>query len=115
MTGYVIDYLEFPSPRTAPTREFFSKAFGWTFVSYGDSYDEIRGAGLLAGVNAHADDHSAATIAVIRTDDIVEAERAVVAAGGTITRKTYNYPGGQRFFFREPGGVELAVYKPNEG
>ena len=54
-------------------------------------------------------------MAVIRTDDLVAAEKAVVAAGGTITRKPYDFPGGRRFFFREPGGAELAVYVTSEG
>ncbi len=34
----------------------------------------------------------------------------MVAAGGVITRPAYDFPGGRRFFFREPGGAELAVY-----
>ena len=33
-----------------------------------------------------------------------------LAAGGTITRPQYDFPGGRRFHFREPGGNELAVY-----
>ena len=53
-------------------------------------------------------------MAVIRTTDIAQAERDVVAAGGTVTRPTYDYPGGKRFFFREPGGAELSVYQPAE-
>ena len=47
---------------------------------------------------------------VIRTDDLDDAERRVTAAGGTITRPQYDFPGGRRFHFREPGGSELAVY-----
>jgi len=54
-------------------------------------------------------------MAVIRTDDIEKAVKAVTAAGGVITRKPYDFPGGKRFFFREPGGSELAVYMSTEG
>ncbi|MDO8358893.1 MAG: VOC family protein [Devosia sp.] len=114
MPGYVLDYLELPSSDNARSRDFFGKAFGWTFAHFGDTYDEVHGAGLLAGINGDAADRSEAPIPAIRTQDIEQAERDVVAAGGVITRKPYDYPGGRRFFFREPGGVELAIYAPND-
>ena len=110
MPDYTLDYLELPSADNDQSRSFFGKAFGWTFADYGGSYAEIRGAGLLFGVNSDGGDKSAAPIPVIRTDDIVRAEKDVVAAGGVITRKPYDFPGGRRFFFREPGGSECAVY-----
>jgi uncharacterized protein len=112
---YTIDYFEIPSADNARSRGFLSKAFGWTFVNFGGTYDEIHDAGMVGGINADADDKSAAPVLVIRTEDIEKAERDVVAAGGLITRKPYDYPGGRRFFFREPGGAELAIYRPSEG
>jgi hypothetical protein len=107
---YAIDYFEVPSADNAKTRTFMGKAFGWSFVNFGDTYDEIHDAGMVGGINGDAADRSAAPMLVIRTDDIEKAERDVVAAGGVITRKPYDFPGGRRFFFREPGGAELAVY-----
>lgn len=115
MADFTLDYLELPSADAGRSRAFFSDAFGWSFVDYGGTYAEIRGAGLLFGVNADPADRSAAPMAVIRSDDLVAAEKAVIAAGGTITRKPYDFPGGRRFFFREPGGAELAVYVASEG
>ena len=113
MTTYVIDYFEIPTSDTARSRAFFGAAFGWKTMSYGDTYDEIRDAGVLAGVNGDAGDRSAQPLLGIRTSDIASAEKAVVEAGGAITRKTYEYPGGRRFLFREPGGAELLVYQPS--
>jgi uncharacterized protein len=110
--SYSIDYFEIPSSDNAKTRGFLGKAFGWSFVNFGGTYDEIHDAGVLGGINGEADDRSAAPLLLIRTDDIEQAERDVVAAGGTITRAPYDYPGGRRFFFREPGGAELAIYMP---
>ena len=110
MPSFVIDYLEFPSADNAASRNFYAAAFGWSFIHYGDSYDEIRGAGIGSGINADPADRSFAPMAVIRTDDLVAAEKAVLAAGGTITRQPYDFPGGRRFLFREPGGAEFAVY-----
>lgn len=112
MADYVLDYLELPSPSAEQSRAFFEQAFGWSFVDYGGTYAEIRGAGLLFGVNADTADRSVAPIPVIRAADIEKAEKAVIAAGGVITRPIYDYPGGKRFFFREPGGSEMAMYRP---
>jgi uncharacterized protein len=39
----------------------------------------------------------------------------VVGAGGVITLDPFDFPGGRRFHFREPGGNELAVWMPVEG
>jgi len=47
---------------------------------------------------------------VIRAEDLEAAERDVVAAGGTIIVPAYDFPGGRRFHFRAPGGVDFAVY-----
>lgn len=55
-----------------------------------------------------------APLAVVRTTDIDDAERRVIAAGGKITRPQFDFPGGRRFHFREPGGNELAVWIARE-
>ncbi|HVY50741.1 MAG TPA: VOC family protein [Devosia sp.] len=110
MAEYVLDYLELPSADNRRSREFFAQAFGWTHVDYGDSYAEIRGAGLLFGVNSDGGDRSVAPMPVIRATDLDAAQSAVIAAGGVVTREQYDFPGGRRFFCREPGGTELAIY-----
>ena len=110
MPGYAIDYFELPSSANAKSRSFFDKAFGWTFKDYGPDYTEIHGAQVIGGINSDATDKSSAPLIGIHTDDIVAAEQAVIAAGGDITRPIYDFPGGKRFYFREPGGAELMVY-----
>lgn len=104
-----IDYIEFPSRDRAATSGFFQKAFGWGATSYGPDYDAIEGAGIDGGVDQAAD-KVGATMAIVRTQDIDDAERRVIAAGGIITRPQFDFPGGRRFHFREPGGNELAVW-----
>jgi predicted enzyme related to lactoylglutathione lyase len=32
-----------------------------------------------------------------------------------MVREQFDFPGGRRFHFREPGGNELAVWTPREG
>jgi predicted enzyme related to lactoylglutathione lyase len=108
-----IDYVEFPSSNRAVTSAFFQAAFGWGVVSYGPDYDGLAQAGIDGGVD-QSQDRVAATMAVVRTDDLDGAERRVLAAGGTVTRAQYDFPGGRRFHFREPGGNEMAVYIASE-
>lgn len=114
MAKYVIDYFEIPVPDASKSSAFFAQAFGFGAQSYGDGYAEVREAGILGGLNSDTSDRSGAPLIGIRTDDIVAAGKAIVAAGGTITKPAYAYPGGKRLFFREPGGAELLVYQPNE-
>ena len=112
MASFVIDYVEIPTTSNEASRAFFAGAFGWSFESYGPEYDEIRGAGVLGGINGDRGDKGSVPLIGIRTDNIEAAAEAVIAAGGAITRPVYDYPGGKRFIFREPGGAELLVYQP---
>jgi predicted enzyme related to lactoylglutathione lyase len=114
MAKYEIDYFEIPVPDASKSSAFFTKAFGFGAQSYGDGYIEVREAGILGGLNGDEADRPAALVIGIRTDDIAAAEQAIVSAGGAITKGTYDYPGGKRLFFREPGGAELMVYQPND-
>ncbi|MGV8834437.1 MAG: VOC family protein [Devosia sp.] len=104
-----IDYVEFPSSDRAATSAFLSAAFGWGMISYGPDYDGFTGAGIDGGVD-QSNDRVAATMAIVRTDNLDDAEARVTAAGGVITRAQFDFPGGRRFHFREPGGNEMAVW-----
>ena len=107
---YQIDYLEFPSSDGLKSKRFFAEAFGWTFTEYGASYHGIEAAGIDAGIQADPAEVNPAPLAIIRTRDLPAAQRAVELAGGVITRAAFDFPGGCRFHFREPGGNELAVW-----
>ena len=104
-----INYVEFPSTNRAVTSAFFQAAFGWGVVSYGPDYDALTDAGIDGGVDQSADKVTA-TMAILKTEDLDAAEKRVLAAGGVITRAQFDFPGGRRFHFREPGGNELAVF-----
>jgi predicted enzyme related to lactoylglutathione lyase len=111
--SYRIDYLELPSADGAASRSFFEKAFGWRFTGHGPNYNGIDDAGIDTGIDSSSS-RIAAPLPIIRTDDLEQAERDVLAAGGTITRPAFDFPGGRRFHFREPGGAELAVWIERE-
>ena len=108
-----IDYLEFPSSNREQSSAFFRAAFGWGMISYGPDYDALDGAGIDGGIDQAAGRVSA-TMAIVRTHDLDAAEGRVLAAGGVITRAQFDFPGGRRFHFREPGGNELAVWIARE-
>lgn len=110
MQNYQIDYLEFPSANGLKTRQFFAEAFGWSFLDFGPTYHGIEAAGIDAGIQGDPAEATAAPLPIVRTDDLEAARRAVELAGGVITRPPFDFPGGQRFHFREPGGNEMAVW-----
>jgi len=107
---FQIDYLEFPSRDGLKTRRFFEEAFGWGFIDYGPTYLGIEAAGIDTGVQSDPREATAAPLAIVRTRDLEAAQRAVELAGGVITRAAFDFPGGRRFHFREPGGNEMAVW-----
>ena len=105
---FTLDYLELPSTNGGADRKFFTDAFAWSHTAYGPDYAEVH-AGLATGLDSSAR-RVAAPMPVIRAEDLDGAERDVIAAGGTIIVPQYDFPGGRRFHFRSPGGVEFAVY-----
>ena len=110
-THHSIDYIEFNSPEMAATGDFFAAAFGWTRTAYGPQYTGLhdgRPSGAEAG--GIASGAAAPPLVIVYSADLDETLAAVLAAGGTLTQEPYEFPGGRRFHFREPGGAELAVW-----
>ena len=103
-----IDYVEFSSPELEATQSFFADAFGWNFVEYGPDYRDIQDAGLGGGVERGM---LRAPLIVLKADDLEKALEAVKAAGAQITKDIFDFPGGRRFEFNEPGGNAMAVWK----
>jgi len=105
-----IDYVEFPSGGDlTATKRFYTQAFGWEFTDYGPGYSAFD-EGLDGGFNGDPADQARAPLVILYADDLVAMEAKVRAAGGEITRAPYDFPGGRRFHFRDPGGNELAVW-----
>ncbi len=114
-----INYLEFPSRDLACTKTFFSRVFGWTFVDYGPEYcafqeaesGTVEGGFYLADVTSHTD--NGAALVVFYSVSLAETQASVEQAGGVICRPVFEFPGGRRFHFKEPGGNEFAVWSDN--
>ncbi len=106
-----IDYLEFYSAEFEASEQFFSQAFGWEFIPYGQDYRDIQQAGIGGGLErSPARSPTPAPLVVLKTDDLDAALAQVKAAGAVITKEIFDFPGGRRFHFLEPGGTEMAVW-----
>jgi predicted enzyme related to lactoylglutathione lyase len=105
-----IDYIELPGQDLAATKDFYARAFGWTFVDYGPQYAAFDNGGVDGGFNAYPEDQAKAPLVVLFATDLEAMHAKVLAAGGTITRPIFSFPGGRRFHFADPSGNELAVF-----
>ncbi len=114
MIDYTVDYVEFPSGSAGGSGKFFEQAFGWTATSYGPDYADVQSGSVTFGFQASAAEKPSAPLVTIRTNDLDQARKAIETAGGTITVEPFDFPGGRRFHFREPGGSELAIWRPTD-
>ena len=103
-----LDYLELPATDLAQIKDFYTKAFGWTFVDYGPTYAAFD-QGLDGGFDADAE-RTKTPLPVLYAHDLEAMQAKVEAAGGAITHAIFAFPGGRRFHFRDPSGNDLAVW-----
>jgi predicted enzyme related to lactoylglutathione lyase len=106
---HTLDYTELTVTDLDAAKAFYTTAFGWSLNDYGPEYAGIQGAGGEIGGLRRADE-LAPPLALLYSDDLEATVEAVTAAGGTIVRPIYGFPGGRRFHFADPAGNELAVY-----
>lgn len=110
MANLKIDYVEFQTPTLADSKDFFAKAFGWSYVDYGSGYSAFEKAGIDGGLEACEPTTQQPPLVILKADDLEAALAGVEAAGGEIVKPIFSFPGGRRFHFREPGGNEMAVW-----
>ncbi|MDP2137659.1 MAG: VOC family protein [Candidatus Didemnitutus sp.] len=108
-----IDYIEIPSHDPVLSKTFFVALFGWKFTDYGPDYTSFDDGRLSGGffrspiVSATA---SGGTLVVFYSPDLAGIRDRALKLGATVTRDIYDFPGGRRFHFTEPGGSELAIW-----
>lgn len=100
-------YIELPAVDIAASKDFYAEAFGGSLADFGPTYTTTGDVDL--GLQGDASEAPAAPLPVIQVDDREAALAAVTAAGGTVVRPIFGFPGGRRFQFRDPHGNELAV------
>ena len=106
-----IDYVEFAATDLGQIKSFYHDAFGWTFTDYGPDYTSFND-GRLAGGFHRREQSSVASgpLVVLYATKLETMEDKITAAGGTVVKAIFSFPGGRRFHFRDPGGNELAVW-----
>ena len=111
VTHHQINYVELKTTDIGAMKAFYGGAFGWTFEDWGPGYATFMGAGVDGGfeqVDGFTPGDS--PLLVINSTDLDASLGAVEAAGGVVTVRPFDFPGGRRFHFRDPAGNELAVW-----
>ena len=112
-----INYVEFPARDLTATKSFFESAFGWSFVDYGPEYTAFSDQGLDGGFyrsELAASPSQGSALIVFYSKDLEQTLAKVEAAGGTIAKAVFPFPGGRRFHFLEPSGNEFAVWSDDK-
>ncbi|MGH1350877.1 MAG: VOC family protein [Methyloligellaceae bacterium] len=107
-----INYIEFPMQNAEATKKFYSEAFQWEFMDWGESYISFSGAGVEGGFEKDEmrEATSPGVLVVLYSDNLEDTLTTVTGAGGKIIKPIYGFPGGRRFHFLDPNGNELAVW-----
>lgn len=110
-THHAIDYIELTAPDLAAAKAFYGSAFGWEFKDYGPGYAGILGAEREQGGIAQGEPKGqGGPLVILYSEDLDATLAAVTEAGGAISAPTFDFPGGRRFHFTDPGGNELGVW-----
>src|SRR5690606_285368 len=93
-----IQYVEFLSPDIANIKKFYSGAFGWTFTDYGPEYTAFEGTHVDGGFTQGSVVRGSVLV-ILYSENLEETQSKVEAAGGTVVKEIFNFPGGRRFHF----------------
>lgn len=105
-----IDYIEFPATDIAKTKDFYTGLFGWKFTDYGPDYTSFEDGRLAGGFYKKDAVVAGGPLVVLYSGDLAGILTKVQAAGGTIVKEIFSFPGGRRFHFTDPNGNELSIW-----
>ena len=116
-TDEKLNYVEFGTLNINSTKRFFETVFGWAFTDYGPEYAAFANQGLDGGFfkaeHASTTENGGALL-VFYSADIQQTLNKVKDANGDVVKPIFEFPGGCRFHFIEPGGNEFAVWSEKE-
>ncbi|SFP39931.1 VOC family protein [Sphingomonas rubra] len=104
-----INFIELPAGDLGAARTFYASVFGWELTDFGPSYSSTTTGDVDLGLQGDGREASAAPLPVVLVDDLEAAYAAVERAGGRISKPIFGFPGGRRFHFLDPNGLELAI------
>lgn len=108
-----LDYVEFPARNLEETKAFFTAVFNWQFTDYGPEYTAFENQGLDGGFyqsELSGTSQNGGALLVFFSEQLEATKQKVLDAGGSISKDTFDFPGGRRFQFVEPSGNEFAVW-----
>ena len=105
-----IDYIELPCTNPPAIKAFYSTVFGWTFQDWGPDYISFNDGRLDGGFTTTEPVTPGGARIILYSRDLEATLAAIQAAGGTIHKEIFPFPGGRRFHFLDPDGNHLAVW-----
>jgi uncharacterized protein len=105
-----VDYVEFRTTNVEETKRFYSEVFGWEFTDYGPEYTSFTDGRLAGGFALAPEVAAGGPLVVLYATNLEEIQASIRKRGGQIVRDPFEFPGGRRFHFTDPGGNELAVW-----
>jgi len=105
-----INYVEFYTKDLEKVKEFYTKAFGWTFTDYGPTYTAFSDSGLEGGFEKTDNEIVNGALVILHHKDLEAIKKHIIQSGGIIPQDIFSFPGGRRFHFIDPSGNELAVW-----
>mgnify|MGYP001791771141 CR=1 FL=1 len=108
-----INYVELPARDISATKAFFTQVFGWSFEDFGSEYTAFVDQGLDGGffkADLASSPETGGALIVFYSNNVEATRTKIEAAGGTIVKPTFSFPGGRRFHLTEPSGNEFAVW-----
>ncbi len=108
-----INYLEFPAKDLDATKAFFTTVFKWSFEDFGPEYCAISNAGIDGGFfksDRSISTENGSALVVFYSQRLDQTQAKIEAAGGTVLKPIFSFPGGRRFHFCDPNGNEFAVW-----
>lgn len=111
-----IDYVEIPVTDIAAARDFLTAMFGWKFQEWGPDYSSFSDGRLNGGLRrAETSAPAAGVLLVFYSEDLERDVERVKELGATVSQEIFEFPGGRRFHFVEPTGVEFAIWSSTNG
>lgn len=110
---HAINYIELTVTDLDTAKRFYTEAFGWQFNDYGPGYAGIKspqGDSEVGGLRKDEEVRAGGPLVLLYSADLDRSVEAVRDAGGQVVNGPYEFPGGRRFHFTDPGGNELGVW-----
>lgn len=106
-----IDYIEFVVGDIERSKSFYGKVFGWTFTDYSSEYCEFNDGRMKGGFTTQGNICLGGALIVLYHENLAACLEMVKEAGGSISKDIFEFPGGERFEFKDPDGYNLAVWR----